>query len=299
MSTYGYIKAAKMVVDSSHTLFIDSSNTALTAVNLDSERVVTDTLIWDNAYIPDPNTTDFILPTTGSEPKTANLTLQTLDIQGTSDFTGLATFQSLVSSSLVTDTLSGVDVTLNGDLSNNSLSTADVNSTSASINAATITFLDVTSLTSGNVSINALGTSSLNTNSLTATNLNAGSVSAGTVTAGNLISDNLVFGNLSTLGGFLVDPSANVNTGSKLNVKDDVSLADDVYANNNVCVKGNMSITNNVCIVQNKYIQNIVCVGGMDGSGNLQMWKGTSYDDPSGFMVTLNSYKLNYLLNTL
>jgi hypothetical protein len=255
--TYNYMKVAKMVMDASSVMFIDSSNAVLKSTSLTATRLVTKTLNWDNAYNPTPNNNT---PLYSEILDTPNVSFNRLSVQGTSTLSGPATFGSLATNPVVTGSLSATSGTV-GSLTS---ATADIGS------------LDV----SGNVV-------------LTGTN------SAGSVVTSSLVTNTLGFRTLSTACGVNIDTSGDFLIPNKLNVNGSVSLLDSLYINSNLAVKQNVSLTDNICILENKYIGNIVSVGGKDGLGVFQMWDGSGYSDPSGFIVSLTSTQLQTLLNLL
>lgn len=176
-----------------------------------------------------------------------------------------------------------------------------VSGTTNLVGTATLSSLGLTSLTSNavvattaDVSGNLVATT-LNAGVLNLTSLNVVSVSAGSVgVSGNVSLDNLVFNDELNSTGFFVDSLGNVNC-EKLNVTDNVTLAD-LYVDTNVTVNQNVSVSQNLSVIQNKYIDNSVCIG---SSGHFQMWDGSGYNDPSGFIVNLSATQLQQLLTLI
>jgi hypothetical protein len=252
---YGYLKVAKMVMDSNSTLVVDTSGAVLKSASLTATNFVAGKVNWDNAYDPNPTNDDFYL----NFPANPNVTFSSVVVQGTTDLSGAVVMGSL-SGPLTTDSLSASTGTVNGTLSGST--------------GFTIGTLNV----AGNLAL-------------------TGSPNCDISNVGTLVTDSLYFENLSVAhGNVTVDLSGNVSASQKVTVQDNVTLGD-LYVGTQTNITQNASISENLSVVQNKYIANIVSVGGPDGSGAFQMWDGSGYADPSGFIVSMTGDQLQALLN--
>ena len=118
---YNYLKVAKLkFLDSSSNLIIDPSGSQLVAfkaTNITAEKIVTDVLNWNNAYIPDPSNHNVLIPVTNHDFGAGNL-----KVNGNTSFTqsvntgSLDISGNLTGGPLVTHTLTSSSVQVNGNL---------------------------------------------------------------------------------------------------------------------------------------------------------------------------------------
>ena len=262
--TYDYFKVASMkFMDSSSSLIIDSSSAiCLKSASLTANSLVSDTFTWNNAYVSDASYNETRFPFNG------NIVVDSFDVYGDLDTSSAVVTGNIYASTLEINNFSGRITTLNEGANSATVTTGvltgnrELHDTifSGNVDVSGILFVQGDLISAGNVTIN-----------------------------GNVTGNDLVFNTLTSTG-VTVDASSNTSFLNNLNVTDNVTL-DDLYVQTNTTVAGNVNIQQNLAIVQNKAVLNSLYV-----ANEFQMWDGSGFEDPSGFVVSLTGLQLQSLL---
>jgi cytoskeletal protein CcmA (bactofilin family) len=263
--TYDYFKVASMkFMDSSSSLIIDSSSAVcLKTASLTANSLVSDTFTWNNAYVADTSYNETRFPFNG------NIVVDSFDVYGNLDASSV-----VVTGNLQTGTFNASNIS--GNIINANIANTD----NATVLSGTIT---------GNrilVSLDISGDLDISGNAVAQANV---LISQDGTIKGNLESVDVVFNTLTSTG-LTVDTSSNTSFLNNLNVTGNVTL-DDLYVQTNTTVAGNVNIEQNLAVIQNKSVLNSLYV-----SNEFQMWDGSGFEDPSGFVVSLNGTQLLALL---